>query len=200
MWKGIFSATCEQNTSEQAFSSTTLSLREVFHDETRKIPGSYFLDSSPACFWSGAALAQERLPYRGGPGQNPDQTGARFIKAGALLLATFDANKDLIISPAEIEEGARLAFVYADADGSGELTPLEQRAWAGRVTSDTDVIANPSLFPSAIPGMVTADEFVIGLVTFAQRFEDDAGQVLLSNLTFEPSHAGRDSTGRKRWH
>ena len=145
-------------------------------------------------FLSGAALAQERLPYRGGPGQNPDQTGARFIKAGALLLATFDANKDLIISPAEIEEGARLAFVYADADGSGELTPLEQRAWAGRVTSDTDVIANPSLFPSAIPGMVTADEFVIGLVTFAQRFEDDAGQVLLSNLTFEPSHAGRDST------
>lgn len=139
---------------------------------------------------SGLASAQERLPYRGGA--NSDLTGARYIKAGALLLATFDANKDLEISKEEIQYGARLAFVYADGDGNGQITPLEQRAWAGRLTSETDVIANPSLFPSAIPGMVTEDEFVIGLETFAQRFEGQDGKVLLSNLTFEPNRPGRE--------
>lgn len=139
-------------------------------------------------------LAQERLPYRGGDaiGQNDPRAGARYVHPGALLLAMLDENKDLEITGDEIESGARLAFVHADQDQNGVLTPLEQRAWAGRLSSETDLIANPRIFPSAIPNQVTEEEFVFGIITLSQRFEDEDGRVFMSALTFAPENTRRD--------
>ncbi|GEM_PF-3964530 len=144
------------------------------------------------CLAAPMASAQERLPIRlGGAG---DLNGARYIKPGALLFATFDTNQDFVISEEEIESGARRTFQLADADGNGVMTPLEQRDWALKIGSDTDVIANPTTFPSGIPGQVNEEEFVFGLQTFAQRFQDpdDADQrILVKNFTFEPDRSRR---------
>jgi len=138
--------------------------------------------------------AQERLPYRGGDaiGQNDPRAGARYVHPGALLLAMLDENKDLEITEDEIDAGARLAFIHADQDQNGVLTPLEQRAWAGRLSSETDLIANPRIFPSAIPNQVTEAEFVFGIITLSQRFQNEDGRVFMSALTFAPENARRD--------
>ena len=137
------------------------------------------------------AEAQERLPFRGGP-DDRSMSGARFIKPGALLLASFDRNHDLLITSEEIEAGASLAFQAADTDGSAYLTPIEQRNWATRITSEDDVLGNPSLFISSTPGQVLEAEFISGLQIFAQRFEDENGEIRFTELTFEPQARDRN--------
>lgn len=133
------------------------------------------------------AMAQvERIPFRGEGPRGDDIGDARFLRSGALLIASFDADHDFVVTDAEIEAGARNTFKFADADGSGGVSPLEQRAWAGRITSETDVLGNASLFISATPGHVSEDEFVAGLKTFAGRFRNEDGDILFSALTFEP--------------
>ena len=138
------------------------------------------------------ASAQERLPFRGNGPEGEHFAGARYVKPGALLLASFDADHDLEITPTEIETGARIAFAVADEDGNGYLTPIEQRNWAARLTSHDDILGNPSLFAPVTPGMVLEDEFVRGLEIFAQRFENSEGEILFSALTFEPDQGRRD--------
>ena len=110
------------------------------------------------------------------------------------MFATFDTNQDFEISTDEIEAGAKRTFLIADADGNGVMTPLEQRDWALKIGSDTDVIANPTTFPSGIPGQVNETEFVFGLQTFAQRFrdpEDPENRILVKDFTFAPDRARR---------
>lgn len=137
-----------------------------------------------------ASAQVERIPFRGdGPGG--DSIGdARFIRSGALLMASFDANHDFIVSDEEIEAGAASTFLHADADNNGYVSPLEQRAWAARVTSETDVLGNSSFFISAIPGQVGEKEFIAGIKIFSERFRDQDGQIHFSSFTFEPK--GRD--------
>ncbi|MAP94392.1 MAG: hypothetical protein CMK07_05515 [Ponticaulis sp.] len=133
-----------------------------------------------------SASAQERLPFSGGMGG--DLAGAMLVKPGGILFSTFDANKDFEITEDEIEVGARQAFVFADADGDGYMSPLEQRNWAGRISSESDVLANPTTFLSALPGQVTEDEFVEGLLTFSQRFADasEDGRIFIRDFSFTP--------------
>ena len=136
-----------------------------------------------------AVVAQDRLPVPGngiGGGE-----GVRLVKPGAILFASFDSNMNTVIELTEIEAGAKKAFGFADENADGALSPIEQRAWAGKVASETDVIANPRLFPARIPGQVSEEEFVIGLTTFAERFADEDGVIYLSSLSFTPER-GRD--------
>ena len=139
------------------------------------------------------AMAQvERLPFRGSVPGGEDVSGARFIKPGALLLASFDADHDLIITADEIDTGAELAFTHVDTDGSGGISPIEQRNWAARLTSEADVLGNPSLFVSATPGQVSPKEFAAGMHIFAQRFADEEGVISFSAFTFEPKQRSEE--------
>lgn len=140
----------------------------------------------------GTSFAQERLPVRGGNGLNEDRAGATFLKSGAMIFIAFDRNLDLEITHDEIEAGARLAFRNADQDGNEVLTPIEQRNWAARFAGENDVIANPRLFPAATPNQVTEDEFVQGMLTLSQRFENDEGRIMFETLTLGPGRERGD--------
>ena len=131
-------------------------------------------------------MAQERIPFSGDDPRGDHIGDARFLRSGALLIASFDANHDFLITDEEIIAGARNTFKYADADQDGSMSPLEQRAWAARITSEKDVLGNSSLFISAIPGQVSEDEFVAGLRIFSDRFRDADGNIRFVDLTFEP--------------
>lgn len=140
-----------------------------------------------ACiFWGlacGTATAQlERLPLRGGPGGSQDM---QMIRSGALLIASFDSNHDFMVTDEEIETGARNTFAVADSDGNNVVSPLEQRAWAARISGEDNVLGNASLFVSMIPGQVSEDEFVAGLKIFSDRFRDEEGQIYFTGLTFD---------------
>ncbi len=148
----------------------------------------------------GSAFAQERLPVRGGNGLNDDRAGATFLKSGAMIFIAFDRNLDLEITHDEIEAGARLAFRHADQDGNEVLTPIEQRNWASRFAGENDVIANPRLFPAATPNQVTEDEFVQGMLTLSERFENEEGHIMFETLTLGPGRerGDRDGGGTER--
>lgn len=130
---------------------------------------------------TGLASAQERLPARES-GHDRNRAGALLIEPGALLFITFDANHDFEITPDEIELGARSAFQHADADNNNTLTPIEQRNWASEFASENDVFANPSVFPAAIPNQVTEDEFLMGLITLSEHFQDENDRIFIRDL------------------
>ncbi len=134
----------------------------------------------------------QRIPAR--PGSGPNLDDARIIRSGALLIASFDANHDFVITDEEIEAGAQNTFLIADADGSGGVSPLEQRAWAARIGSENDVLANPSLFASMTPGHVTAEEFSAGLLIFADRFRGESGTIAFTDLTIQADEHRADQT------
>lgn len=138
----------------------------------------------------------ERLTPRDNTAGGLSGGKARFIKSGALLLASFDANHDFEISDEEVEAGARNTFKVADADQNGVITPIEQRDWAARITGEGDVLENSRFFQSAIPNQVTEEEFVAGIKTFATTFANAEGKILFTSFTITP--ASRDSKREDR--
>ncbi len=148
----------------------------------------------------GTSFSQERLPVRGGNGINDDRAGATFLKSGAMLFIAFDRNLDFEVTHDEIEAGARLAFRNADQDGNEVLTPIEQRNWAARFAGENDVIANPRLFPAATPNQVTEDEFVQGMLTLSERFENEEGHIMFETLILGTGRerSNRDGDGTER--
>lgn len=142
---------------------------------------------------SASAAAQvQRIPQQGqGPGFGLEN--ARYIRSGALLFVTFDNNQDFLITEQEIIEGARNTFKLADADGDGEMSPIEQRSWAAMITSESDVLGNSRMCARMLEKNVNEDEFVQCLVQFSERFtdRDENGSIRISGLTLDP----RDKTG-----
>ena len=143
-----------------------------------------------ACATEPVSRGNERPAARFVPA-GEDATGIRFIRPGALVVATFDANHDLEITREEVAAGAAASFSNADTDGNGMLTPIEQRAWASRITSEEDPAANPTLFDPNLDGSVTAEEFVSGMVKFSERFADTDGRIFMTAFTFAPGRAER---------
>ena len=142
----------------------------------------------------GLAQAQDRgpdrLPERTlGPNVSPQ--GVRVLMPGGLLLASYDANGDLMISPEEIREGARRSFQYADRDADGILTPLEQKDWAIRITDENDPAANPTVFDPNLDRQVLEEEFVSGMLTLSEILADDEGNVRFEDLSRVPDRSRR---------
>ncbi len=137
-------------------------------------------------FTSLASAQVERLNPRSDGSLSGPAGKARFLKSGALLLASFDTNQDFIVTEEEVEAGARNTFKIADADGNDLITPIEQRNWAALMAGDGDVLENSSFFRSAIPNQVTLDEFIEGIKIFSTTFKNSDGEILFTAFTVNP--------------
>lgn len=107
-------------------------------------------------------------PGPGGPGggfRAPE--GVAVVSPAALVLASFDANHDGKISPAEIEAGAALAFAAADKNGDGAITGFEQSEWAASMSGMSDILSNQMTFDQNLDNSVSKTEFVAGFKRIA---------------------------------
>lgn len=163
-------------------------------------------------FGAPLAIAQEgddlvRLPGDGvvkkaGQANVPD----RLVPGGGLIL-TFDADGNGRIERAEIETGARAAYLAADANKDASLTALEQIEWAEGLPSRDDSLANPVRFDPNLDRSVSEAEFVSVILRFAEAYaEDVSGVIPVANLEApepEPEDGrfgrfgGRDAPPRK---
>ncbi|MEM8920789.1 MAG: hypothetical protein AAGB25_05435 [Pseudomonadota bacterium] len=122
--------------------------------------------------------------------------GVRISKPGALVLASFDTNGDMQITPEERVAGAVRAFATADTDGSGQLSGFEQQDWAKAAGSPDGPLANALLFDANLDRTVTPDEFAEGLERLAKTYANpETGVVAFADLVATPDNRGRRGEG-----
>lgn len=133
-------------------------------------------------------------PSAGGPGRSPE--GVKVVAPGALVYASFDRNFDGVVTLAEIDAGAAVAFDIADKNRDGYITGFEQTDWAGRMASAADVMANAMTFDIDLDRQVTRSEFVAGFKRLAGQINPD-GDLTFADLVRSLSRPG-DQTGSGR--
>ena len=105
------------------------------------------------------------------------------LAPGGGLLMSFDANSDGLISTTEIEFGIIEAFLLADANADGNLTPLEQAAWANELPTRDDTLNNPVRFDPNLDRYVSLEEFTGAVQQMVLIYADEAtGDVSLAAL------------------
>ena len=135
------------------------------------------------------AQADDELVRLPGQGEMKDNlhshaagTPDRLAPGGGLLLS-FDLNTDGLISADEIELGIRAAFQTADMNADGNLTPLEQLAWAEGLPTRDETLANPARFDPNLDRNVSLEEFSNGVHHLVSVFDsDNSGEVTLASL------------------
>ncbi|MEO1028201.1 MAG: hypothetical protein AAFX02_03995 [Pseudomonadota bacterium] len=114
------------------------------------------------------------------------KSGGKLVPGGGLLLS-FDTNGNGIIETAELEAGIDAAFMQADANGSGSLTPLEQQSWAESLPTYDASLANPVRFDPNLNQVVSPKEFKTVIRSLAADHKDEeTGTLLVSKLMIKP--------------
>lgn len=124
------------------------------------------------------------------PGQTPGQADklpvrgkkAERLVPGGVLLVSFDEDGDGMISGEELSRGITAAFAQADANGDGELTALEQQAWAASLPARDDTLSNPVRFDPNLDRIVTFSEFSGVVLQLAATYQDASGNIALASL------------------
>ena len=138
-----------------------------------------------------------RLPGQGEvKAERIAEMGAERLAPGGGLMASFDADTNGRVSLTELETGIRAAFLAADKNGDGELTPLEQQDWANNLPTRDESLLNPARFDPNLDRLVSADEFSTVIHSMAAGYADeDSNEVVLASLKRE---AKRDKEDRNR--
>jgi len=109
----------------------------------------------------------------------------RLIPGGGLLLS-FDRNQDGDITQTEIDEGIISAFIKADANEDGRITPLEQIKWTESLPTRDVSLANPARFDPNLDRSVRNDEFTDIITAFAAiHMDETSGVIPVTALKFK---------------
>ncbi|MFN3313050.1 MAG: hypothetical protein ACK46Q_06260 [Hyphomonas sp.] len=123
-------------------------------------------------------LPGETQRANGGP---PQPKGMRYVPAGGLF-ASFDTNEDGKITREELVTGIHAAFTEADINEDGNLSALEQQAWAANLPVRDDTLANPVRFDPNLDRIVTFEEFESILLQLAENYQDENGNIPVKSL------------------
>jgi len=162
-----------------------------------------------AAAFASPVLAEEddlvRLPGQGEV--KPDRARGAIkgrLAPGGGLMVSFDTDESGTVTMAEVDAGILAAFLDADENADGELTPLEQQAWASSLPTKDETLYNPTRFDPNLDGRVSADEFdgIIRKIASAYAAEG-SGVIELAALksTLRPERAGpeTDREELRRW-
>lgn len=116
----------------------------------------------------------------GGVAVLPGQ-GEKLVSGGVLLLS-FDLDGDRLVSAEELGAGVLAAFSAADQNGDGQLTALEQQAWAALLPVRDDTLANPVRFDPNLDRIVTREEFSAVILQLAGRYQTQDGSITSADL------------------
>lgn len=112
-----------------------------------------------------------------------DRVKADRLKPAGGLFVTFDANEDGLIDLDEIAAGIPIAFANADANADGELTAIEQQAWAASLPTRDDSLANPVRFDPNLDRRVSLEEFTTVINELGLAYADEvSGNIIVADL------------------
>ena len=121
-----------------------------------------------------------RLPANGevrSP-RDRERLQADKLKLGGGLLASFDTDEDGIVSRADLAAGIEAAFADADTNEDGELTALEQQAWARSLPTRDNSLANPVRFDPNLDRRVSFEEFSAVITDLWNDYRAEGDDVL----------------------
>lgn len=114
------------------------------------------------------------------------ETGQQLVPGGVLFLG-FDVNNNGEIDADEIDLGIATAFLEADANQSGYMTPIEQQSWAESLRPFDASLANPVRFDPNLDRRVSEDEFTLVIRHLTDGLKDEeTGKLLVSSLVQTP--------------
>ena len=152
-----------------------------------------FLLTAISVLLASSSLAQEdddlvRLPGQGEvKAERKAEVGADRLAPGGGLMASFDTDGNSRVSLPELEAGILQAFIAADANADGELTPLEQQDWASNLPTRDESLFNPTRFDPNLDRQVSAEEFTAVIRSMAAGYaEDGSNEVVLASLKRKP--------------
>lgn len=138
------------------------------------------------------AFAQEddlvRLPGKGEvKRERIADLGAKRLAPGGGLITSFDTDNNGRVSKAELDAGIAAAFLAADANADGGLTPLEQQDWASKLPTRDESLFNPARFDPNLDRFVNEEEFSFVIHSMAEGYtEDGSSEVVLASLKRKP--------------
>ncbi|MEL7130661.1 MAG: EF-hand domain-containing protein [Pseudomonadota bacterium] len=156
-----------------------------------------------ALLWSmtSPAFADEDVVRLPGQGELKPEAARQLrpnerLIPGAGLFISFDNNTDGRVSPAELERGIANAFIDADANQNGYLTPLEQKAWSNSLPTRDQSLSNPARFDPNLDRIVSVEEFETVIKDFAASLTDaESGDILLASLKARRSRGQNRTNG-----
>ena len=105
------------------------------------------------------------------------------VRPAGLLIASFDANRDYMVSRTEFDLGAGKAFENADENSDGNLTLFELEDWRLKALGSLDAMPGNMSFDENYNSRITEQEFLDTLIyEFERADKDDDGMVAFSDL------------------
>ena len=143
-----------------------------------------------------------RLPQQGQvrDRQTRDKVRADRLKPGGGLFVSFDSDGNGSISLEEISAGIPLAFAAADTNEDGQLTAIEQQAWAASLPTRDDSLANPVRFDPNLDRRVSIAEFTAVISDLGVAYADETtGEIIVADLkALRPERAREDDERGER--
>jgi hypothetical protein len=121
-----------------------------------------------------AALAACASGGRGGR----DEPIRALMSADALMLVSFDADGDLSITSAEVEAGIAREFARADANGDGQLQPIEFQNWSNLVLGGGQLGPYRLDFDRNVDNVITREEFTNEIRARMRDYDEDESGAL----------------------
>jgi len=95
------------------------------------------------------------------------------IRPAALMFATFDTDRNYLISRAEAELGAKDAFERADVDNNGRVTLFELEDWRSAALGSLDALPGNLNFDTDYDNQVKPGEFEAAILDLFERHDAD---------------------------
>ncbi len=150
-------------------------------------------DSDEIVRLPGQGLVKSDDFYAGREGPPPK----KLVPGGGLIIS-FDANQDGTVTAEELSTGADAAFHTADANQDGHLTALEQQAWAQKLPTRDDTLANPMRFNPNLDRIVSLVEFVSVIENLASDYaEGTSGAIQLAALEAQKDRSDKRPPARR---
>ena len=150
----------------------------------------------------GAALAvtacANRPPERGrdsAPGVNPARAGG-IVTPSALVVASFDADGDAVITPAEVRSGAERVFQASDQDGNGALSGIEISGFSQRHLGAAYSVPGRIAFDPNGDSVSTLDEFTSVWIAELTRLDANADGSVCREEMIRQVSLGQQGQGR----
>lgn len=101
-----------------------------------------------------------------------------LLSADALMFVGFDADADLSVSASEIEAGLNREFARADANGDGQLQPIEFQNWANLVLGGNQLGPYRLDFDRNVDNAITREEFDAEIRARVRDYDENANGAL----------------------